>query len=153
MVKIEEAIQQARFSNESSKAGINLLYTASWLSTAMVRVLRPHGISWQQFNIMRILRGQKGKPASLKLISERMIDKMSNTSRLVDKLVDKELVQRETCPNDRRQVDIVMTPSGSALLERASASMDAFVSSTFGHLNEDELKALNLLLDKLRTID
>ncbi|MDX1477081.1 MAG: MarR family transcriptional regulator [Saprospiraceae bacterium] len=153
MVKIEEAIQQAKFNSASSKAGINLLYTASWLSTAMARVLKPFGISWQQFNIMRILRGQKGKPASLKLISERMIDKMSNTSRLVDKLVAKGLVLRETCPNDRRQVDILMTPAGHEVLTAASEAMEANVQNMFGHLDTSELNKLNELLDKLRTID
>ena len=153
MVRLEEAIQQPKFNSESSKAGINLLYTASWMSTAMTRVLKPYGISWQQFNIMRILRGQKECPASLKLISERMIDKMSNTSRLVDKLVSKGLVQRDTCPEDRRQVDIRMTADGEAILEQASRQMEAFVSEVFGHFGQDELQTLNDLMDKLRSIE
>lgn len=150
-MKIEEAIQQASFRNQYSKAAINVLYTASWLNTTHAQILKPYRISWQQFNIMRILKGQKGKPASLKLISERMIDKMSNTSRLVDKLVEKDLAQRETCPKDRRQVDIVLTESGSELLNRLSADIEDHTRRQFAHMNNEELQALNELLDKLRT--
>ena len=117
---IEEAIKQEKFHSMQQKAIINLMYSASWMSGQMRSALEPYGISWQQFNILRILRGQKGKPASIKLLTERMIDKTSNTSRLIDKMVSKEIVERIVCPKDRRQVDIRLTKVGEDLLENGT---------------------------------
>ena len=150
-MKIEEAIQQQTFANMYAKTAINIMYSASWLNVIEKRLLKPFGITWQQFNILRILRGQKGKPASLKLITERMIDKMSNTSRLVDKLVAKGLVERHVCPEDRRLLEISITTSGLQQLQRASQVMDSGMVKIFEHVPDAELEILNELLDKIRS--
>jgi DNA-binding MarR family transcriptional regulator len=89
-MKIEKAINQKAFKNPHQKAHINVLYTASWLSQQNAKVLKPFQISWQQFNILRILRGMAPQPATVKLLTERMIDKTSNASRLVEKLKRKD---------------------------------------------------------------
>jgi DNA-binding MarR family transcriptional regulator len=149
-VKIEEAIQQEIFTDAAQKAGINILYTASWLVNLSARILKPYGISWQQFNILRILLGQKGKPASLRLVSERMIDQMSNTSRLVDKLVAKGLVDRHECPKDRRQVDLLITPKGEEVVDHARQKLDSYMQQQLAHMDEASLKQLSDLLDAYR---
>ena len=133
-----------------SKTTINILYTASWFTNALTRILKPFGISWQQFNILRILRGQQGKPASLRLVSDRMIDQMSNTSRLIDKLVDKGLVERRECPNDRRQVDLLVTAEGERVVKGAYEVIDQNMQGRFEHISDQKLKQLNDLLDELR---
>ncbi len=149
-MKIEDAIQQQVFEGMNSKTVINILYTASWFTIASTRALKPFRISWQQFNILRILRGQKGKPASLRLVGERMIDQMSNTSRLVYKLVEKGLVERRECPKDRRQVDLLLTPEGDAVATKAYALIDENIRGRFEHMPEEKLLQLNALLDELR---
>ena len=149
-MRLEEAIKQKQFPLQRFKIGVNVLYTASWLSNEQQHVLRPFGITWQQFNLMRIVKGQKGNPASLKLISERMIDRQSNTSRLVDKLVAKGLISRTSCPKDRRQVDIFLTEEGSTLLDQASEQMAEMTARLFGHITEDELATINDGLENLR---
>jgi DNA-binding MarR family transcriptional regulator len=150
---IEEAIKQKHFQYPSQKAAINLLYSASWLGGEMKKALDPFDISWQQFNILRILKGQKEKPASLKLLTERMIDHTSNTSRLIDKLVKKELVKRISCPKDRRQVDISLTDRGHQIVKNASKAMDSQMDSVLGHMDDGALLELSDLLDRLRTPD
>ncbi len=148
-MKIEDEIKQKKFSSEYQKAHINITFTASWLNTQMNTLFKPYGISSQQFNILRILRGQHPHPAPLKLLTERMIDKMSNTSRLVEKLYQKKLVERNTCPKNRRQVDIVLTPKGRQLLEEVSAAMENFFYRSY-NVTLEEAKELNRVLDKLR---
>ena len=149
-MSLEAAIQQQKFNSQHQKVAINILYTASWYSTELSRALKPYGVSWQQFNIMRILRGQKGKPVTLKLVSERMIDRMSNTSRLVDKLVAKNLVERTIDASDRRQVALTLTASGLDLLDRTSKCVEEMGSVMFGHMCNESLGSLNQLLDTLR---
>lgn len=111
-------------------------------------LLKPHGISPEQFNILRILRGQKGKPIALRDISNRMIDKNSNTSRLVDKLLDKGLVQREACPADRRRVDIVLTASGQQITEALKNIMDQEMSSLGDVWSQKDARAAIEVLDR-----
>ena len=148
---IEQALQQQTpFENIRSKTGVNLLFTASWYSTLLMRYLKPYGISWQQFNILRILKGQNGKPAPLRLVTERMIDQMSNTSRLIDKLVNKGLVARTVCPNDRRKVDLLITAAGLEIVETAFETIDLRMKKTFEHMTAEKLDALNALMDDLR---
>ncbi len=108
-MKIEEAIQQSTFKSEFQKAQINLLFTASWMQQLSSHVLKPQDISWQQFNILRILKGQHPEPATITLLRDRMIDKMSNASRLVEKLKQKGLVDRQICENDPRRANVVLT--------------------------------------------
>lgn len=149
-MKIEQEIKQKKFNDEYHKVHINILFTASWLSQQSVQVLRPLNISWQQFNILRILRGMGGEPATVKLLTERMIDKMSNASRLVDKLKTKGLVERKPCPEDRRQVNVYITEKGLELLDKASELMEGSLHAQMKNLDETEAAQLNELLDKLR---
>lgn len=149
MAKIEDAIKQKKFENEFHKLTINVIYTASWFQSRHLQIFKPYGISGPQYNILRILKGQFPNPAPLKLLTERMIDKMSNTSRLVEKLLKKGLVERTICKDNRRQVDISITPAGLELLKEVGKKME-MESSRLTSLSEKEAKQLNLLLDKLR---
>ncbi len=120
-MKIEKEINQKKpFKNQLQKVSINIMFTASWINKVQQDVLKAHDLTVQQYNILRILRGMDGEPATIKLLTERMIDKMSNASRLVDKLLLKELVKRDECKNDRRRVDIYITEKGLHTLEVAS---------------------------------
>ncbi len=148
-MKLEEAIQQKKFVSERQKANLNIMYTSSWITAKISSVLKPFGISPQQFNILRILNGQKGQPATVKLLTERMIDKMSNTSRLVEKLKSKGLVDRRECEQDRRRVDIFLTDKGFKVMSDCSGEIEKNVESSL-NLTEVEAESLNQLLDKIR---
>lgn len=150
-LKIEEAIQQKRFKNEHHKAQVNLLYTAAFINQQSTQALKPFNISIQQFNILRILRGMHPETATVKLLTERMIDKMSNASRLVEKLKKKGLVQRENCLEDRRRVNISITPKGLDLLAEASQAMEDSTLAQMEYLNDKEAELLNDFLDRVRT--
>ncbi|MCH2085135.1 MAG: MarR family transcriptional regulator [Saprospiraceae bacterium] len=150
-MKIEQEIQQTVFESEYQKVNINLLFTASWLNQKSAKVLKPFHISWQQFNILRILRGMGDKPATIKTLTERMIDKMSNASRLVEKLKQKGFVERRSCPSDRRQVDIMITKEGLLILEKASHAMKEELNNISDNFSEKEAKDLNELLDRMRS--
>jgi DNA-binding MarR family transcriptional regulator len=147
-MKLEEEIRQSKFASEKHKANLNLLFTSSWLESKISSALKPYGISPQQYNILRILQGQKGKPATIKLLTERMLDKMSNTSRLVEKLKSKNLVQRIECEKDRRQVDILLTERGVQVLSECTKAVEAVHLGM--KLKENDARMLNELLDKLR---
>jgi len=149
-MKIEQEIQQKKFKSPYQKAHINVLYTASWLSQHSMQVLKPYKISWQQFNILRILRGLHPEPATVKLLTERMIDKMSNASRLVEKLVQKGLVDRKDCLEDRRRVNVYINQRGLELLEKASRALENNLHEQMSYLTEEEAEELNRLLDKMR---
>jgi DNA-binding MarR family transcriptional regulator len=145
---IEKDINQQKFRNEYQKAGINLIYTFNWVSEKMKVLFEDHDITPQQFNILRILRGAHG-PLSTLQIRERMLDKMSDTSRIVDRLLLKSFVKKNICKTDRRLVDITITKKGEKLLQdldMRNQQMDA----VFGNLCEEEAKTLNQLLDKIR---
>ena len=150
-MKIEEAIQQKKFKSEFIKADINIMFTCSWLSLIKKQLLADFKISWQQFNLLRILKGQYPNTSPLKNLSERMIDRTSNPSRLVDKLVDKGYAVRSTCPVDRRRVDIIISEQGLALVDEASRVIEDGLTTIMKRLSESEAKVLNDLLDKLRT--
>lgn len=149
MVKIEEAIQQKEFKDPFNKAVVNLLYTHSYLVTSQNALFKPYGISPEQYNVLRILRGQNGVPTTVSSIQERMLNKMSNASRLVEKLKVKGLVKRSECPNDRRQVDVLITEKGLELLAELQIRVEKG-NTDFVHLNLEEVNKLNELLDKLR---
>ena len=149
MGKIEEAIKQAQFKDVYNKAVVNLLYTHSYLVGFQTSVLKPQDISPEQYNVLRILRGQQGKPATIAAIQERMLNTMSNASRLVDKLKTKDLVKREECPENRRKVDVLITDKGLHLLDLLEPQI-AILNKKVIHLEEAELDLLNGLLDKLR---
>lgn len=150
MASIKEAIQQSKFRNPHHQAQVNIIYTSNWINDRTVSTLKPFGLSLQQFNILRILRGRAGKPSTVKLLTERMLDKMSNASRLVDKLKGKGLVTRQECPTDRRRVDIIITKEGLDVLAKASAAVEQHIERSFSHLTDDEALTLSNLLDKLR---
>jgi len=149
MGKIEDAIQQKEFKNPFNKAVVNLLFTHSYLVTSQNSMLKPHDLSPEQYNVLRILRGQNGVPTTVSSIQDRMLNKMSNASRLVEKLKTKDLVRRDECPTDRRQVDILITEKGLQLLAVLEKQVDESHKS-FLHLSEEEVIQLNDLLDKLR---
>ncbi|HEA29485.1 MAG TPA: MarR family transcriptional regulator, partial [Leeuwenhoekiella sp.] len=113
---IEETIK-ARPMPLKTKTLINIMYTSRVVEEVMANLLKEYELSSQQFNVLRILRGQNGKPASLFTIQERMVDRNSNTTRLVDKLIKKELVARRICPHNRRKVEITITKKGEELLK------------------------------------
>ncbi|HBH24180.1 MAG TPA: MarR family transcriptional regulator [Cytophagales bacterium] len=149
-MKLEEEIRQKTFKDPFIKAVININFTSVWLNARQNQVIKPYGISIQQFNILRILKGQYPNTAPLKLLTERMIDKMSNTSRLVEKLRTKNLVERHICPDNRRQVDIIITEKGLELVNEVSDVLDRLFAE-INKLSDDEAEELNRLLDKIRS--
>ncbi len=146
-----ETITQTAFMPLPRKTVINMMYTSNLISETITDALKPFQLSLQQFNVLRILRGQKGNPANLSTIQERMIHKMSNTTRLVDKLINKKLVKREICEENRRKVEITITKNGLDLLKKLDVIIDNTEEKIIQHLNKKETLALNNLLEKLRS--
>lgn len=147
-MSIDKDISQTKFRNEKQKVVINIIYTSNWINEKIKAVLDKEGITLQQFNILRILRGA-GKPISTLQIRQRMLDKMSDTSRIVDRLVVKKLVKKIICPADKRMVDVSISAKGIKLLEtidRSADEMDAIAAS----LTKADATAINNLLDKMR---
>ena len=127
-MKTPEALHMLQFASPQQQLALTVLHTASSMLSRHRALLKPHGVTPEQFNILRILKGQQGQPIALRDISSRMIDRNSNTSRLIDKLTEKGLVQRESCPNDRRRVDIVLTPEGLHMTDMLKNIMDEEMS-------------------------
>jgi DNA-binding MarR family transcriptional regulator len=146
---IEQDIQQAKFRNHHQKAAINLIYTLSWMRERTKCIFEAEGITPQQFNILRILRGSFPQPLSTLQIRERMLEKMSDTSRIVDRLITKGFVKKITCKNDRRLVDVIITDKGKKLLERLDTRQDE-IDGVLGNLSEKDANILSDLLDKIR---
>ncbi|MES2380232.1 MAG: MarR family transcriptional regulator [Bacteroidota bacterium] len=147
-MKLEDEIKQKKFRSKQQKAMLNIIVTASYINTIQGKLLKPYNLTPQQYNVMRILRGQNGNPVSISLIQDRMLDKQSNASRLIDKLEAKQLVHRFVCPNDRRQMDISITQSGlDLLLEIDQKLIDSEGSIT---LSDDEADIINNILDRIR---
>ena len=147
-MSIDKDINQTKFRNEKQKVVINIIYTSNWINEKIKAVLDKEGITLQQFNILRILRGA-GKPISTLQIRQRMLDKMSDTSRIVDRLVVKKLVKKIICHADKRMVDVSISAKGIKLLEtidRSADEMDAIAAS----LTKADATAINNLLDKMR---
>ncbi|MEI7588813.1 MAG: MarR family transcriptional regulator [Chitinophagia bacterium] len=145
---IEKDIQQPAFRNEYQKMGINIIYTANWLNERIGQILSQEKITQQQYNILRILRGSEAPLSTLK-IRERMLDKMSDTSRIVDRLIAKELVAKSACQKDKRLVDITLSKKGLQLLEKLDHFNDQ-IDDLLKGINEKEAVAINQILDKLR---
>ncbi len=150
MPSIEEEIQQSTFRSPAHRTQVNIIFTAAWINQRTTQALRPYGLSIQQFNILRILRGRNGKPATIKLLTERMLDKMSNASRLVDKLKEKGYVMRQECETDRRRVDIVITEEGLEVVGKASEGVEAAMVENFNNLDDKDFDELSTMLDRLR---
>lgn len=149
-MKIQDEIRQSKFKNQYQKAALNVLFTASWMNKINSDALKDYKISIQQFNVLRILRGMHPKPASVKILTERMLDKMSNASRLVDKLIAKKLVVRKACPGDRRQVDVFITELGMKTVEEASITLEDSLFNSVNGITEEEAALLSDLLDRMR---
>ncbi len=145
---IENDINQTKFRNDHQKAMINLIYTYNWINERTKTFFEKEDITPQQFNILRILRGA-GKPISTLQIRQSMLDKMSDTSRIVDRLVAKDYAKKNICENDKRLVDVVITLKGKKLLEKMDKSEDE-MEAVLGNLTPADAKALNKMLDKIR---
>lgn len=148
-MELEKEIQQTKFRSERHKAVLNILFTASWLQCQQQRLFKEYGLTPQQYNVLRILRGQKGTPISVNGILERMLDRSSNASRLIDKLKEKNLASRLECKNDRRQMDILITPEGLDLLKKMDNEIDQ-TEQGFGALSESDAATINRILDQMR---
>lgn len=146
---IDKDIQQAKFRNVYQKASINLIYTLGWMKDRTKSIFDTEDITSQQFNILRILRGSFPEPLSTLQIRERMLEKMSDTSRIVDRLIAKGLVKKVVCKSDRRLVDVIITDKGKKLLERLDTRQDE-MDKILGSLSEKEAATLSDLLDKIR---
>lgn len=148
-MKLEEVIKQDQFKNPYYKAILNIRVTESWLSSQINQRLKPFGISQEQYNVLRILKGQYPNPSSLLLITERMVNRMSNATRLVEKLRKGGYVTRKECPSNRRKVDILITDKGLELLEQIKPELDESMDN-MKNLSVEEANLLNELLDKFR---
>lgn len=147
---IAEDIKQKKFKSELNKAVVNIIYTNSWLLQKQTEIFKPYGLTTPQFNVLRILRGQFPKPSTINMLIERMLDKSSNASRIVDKLESKNLVERKQCLGDRRAVDVFISQQGLSLLEKIDTEMEDWENG-IRNLSDSEYEQLNDLLDKLRT--
>jgi len=148
-MRLEEELKQDKFHSEFQKAFLNITLTSSWLESNFTKQLKPHGISPQQYNVLRILRGQGKNAISVNNIMSRMVDKMSNASRLVEKLRQKELIERVICDHDRRQVDVKITKNGLKLLSTLDNMMNEF-EILKSKITEKEAIELSEILEKMR---
>ena len=149
MGRIEKEIGQRKpFRNEHHEALVNLLYTANWCQDRIKALLKPHGVTMQQYNVLRILAGA-GEPISTSIIRERLLDKMSDASRMVDRLYQKGWVTRKPCPSDKRLVDVALSTEGKRVLKRL-AEIEEALDKIFDGLDPDEAEALSDLLNKAR---
>jgi DNA-binding MarR family transcriptional regulator len=149
-MKIEDILKSTVPMDNSKKIILNVLYTQNIITENFNEILKPHDISGEQYNVLRILRGQKGNPANMWTIQERMLAKTSNTTRLVDKLLLKELVTRKVCPENRRKIEVLITPKGLEVLEELDPKVLAHEQCFSKNLNSEEIDQLNHLLEKYR---
>lgn len=150
IMKLEDAIQQRKpFANPRQRMAVNLIYTSNWLISRQKDFFKGFDITVQQYNVLRILRGKHPEPISTSDIRGRMLDRMSDVSRIVDRLVKKELVIRTTCKEDKRLVDVVITEHGLSLLASIDVQWEELDSLT-STLSLEEVQIVNTLLDKFR---
>ncbi|MCR9288330.1 MarR family transcriptional regulator [Saprospiraceae bacterium] len=146
---IEEAIKQKKpFRNQHQRAVVNLIFTTNQIREKIKKALKPFGITLQQYNVLRILRGA-GEPITTSVIRERLLDKMADTSRMVDRLFQKGLVNRAVCPSDKRLVDVSLSDKGFELLEQMN-NINQELDTIISEISSDEAALLNNLLDKIR---
>jgi DNA-binding MarR family transcriptional regulator len=138
--------------DDSKKIILNIIYTQNVITDKFNEIIKPYDLSSEQYNVLRILRGQKGSPANMSIIQERMLSKNSNTTRLIDKLLLKELVTREVCPNNRRKIEILITNKGLELLKILDPKVAENENQFAENLSNDEKIKLNALLEKYRTL-
>ncbi len=148
-MKIEQELHQKTFNSVNHKLALNLMFTNNWLLESQVRILKPYSFTQPQYNVLRILRGSQDQPLTVNAIIERMLDRMSNVSRLVDKLVEKGYVKRTQSVDDRRAVDILISKKGLSILEEIDEQQQIW-EQKYTKISEDDAKKLNDLLDELR---
>ena len=149
-MKLEEELKMKQFESPHHRTLLNIMFTSSWLNDRMSGITKPYDISEQQYNVLRILRGQKGRPVNLMDIQDRMLHKTSNATRLVEKLRQKGLVERVLCEQNRRKVEISITKSGLGLLAELDPILSTKDTEMFKTLTNKEASLLGDLLDKLR---
>jgi DNA-binding MarR family transcriptional regulator len=150
-MKIEDALKSTVDYSKSTSVILNVMYTQNVIIDSFNEIIKPYDISGEQYNVLRILRGQKGCPANMCIIQERMLAKTSNTTRLVDKLLLKNLVTRNVCPENRRKIEVLITQKGLDLLTELDPKVKEHEESFANNLNTEELELLNTLLEKYRT--
>ena len=149
-LKLEKEIQQVKpFRNNYHKASVNLIFTGKWMIQFHSTVFKKYNLTIQQYNILRILKGRHSRKTTVKLIRERMLDRMSDASRIVELLRKKNLVERNISNDDRRKMDVVITQKGLDLIEEIEKENE-YLDSRLSTLNEEEIGLLNVLLDKAR---
>lgn len=150
-MKIEEVIKSTVSLETAKKVILNFTYTQNVIGDKFHEILKPYDLSREQYNVLRILRGQKGCPANLGIIQERMLAKNSNTTRLIDKLLLKEYVTREICPGNRRKIEVLITQKGLDILTELDPIIVEHEQLFANNLTQEELEQLNILLEKYRT--
>ncbi|TDE18197.1 MarR family winged helix-turn-helix transcriptional regulator [Dyadobacter psychrotolerans] len=149
-MSIETDIKQKKFRSPYQRLSINLTYTSNWLGYKQLELFKEHDITSQQYNVLRILRGQQSNAIKVTEIAERMLDKNSNTSRLIDKLLVKGWAERTSCPSDRRAVDVVITPAGLDLLSKMDPALEEWENGLSSVITPEEADLMSSLLDKMR---
>ncbi|MBN8643564.1 MAG: MarR family transcriptional regulator [Flavobacteriales bacterium] len=152
-MRIEEIIKSTVSIDDAKKVVLNIMYTQNVIAEKFNDVLKPYDLSGEQYNVLRILRGQKGNPANMCVIQERMIAKNSNTTRLIDKLLLKDLVTREVCPENRRKIEVLITQKGLDLLTELDPKVLDNEKLFANNLSPEELVQLNTLLEKYRNLN
>jgi DNA-binding MarR family transcriptional regulator len=150
-MRIEDVVRSNVTMGLSQKAVLNIIYTQNDINERLIEILKPYDLSNEQFNVLRILRGQKGNPANMCVIQERMLAKTSNTTRLVDKLLLKEFVTRKVCKENRRKIEVLITEKGLDILKELDPKVDNYEQNIVANLSSSELEQLNDLLEKIRT--
>ena len=149
-MKLQQAIQQEEFTSDDQRITLNFLYTYNWFKEAQKIFFNPYDITSQQYNVLRILRGNYPNPYTTSQVRDRMLDKMSDASRIVDRLVKKGLVIRSVTKTDKRLVDVVISRQGLALLDRIDGPLEKFMSSAFSNLTINEKNLFIDMLEKIR---
>lgn len=151
-MEIEKVVKSNINLDDSKKIILNIIYTQNVVADKFNEVIKPYELSSEQYNVLRILRGQKGRPANMCIIQERMLSKNSNTTRLIDKLLLKELVTREVCPENRRKIEVLITNKGLELLKILDPKVSEYENQFADNLSDTEKVQLNTLLEKYRTL-
>ena len=153
IMKIEQSIKQSRFDSLEEKLVVNIMYTSNRLHFLISKMFKPYGLSPEQFNVLRILRGQNGNPISLLSIEDRMLDKSSNVSRLIDKLLIKQYITRSISKSDRRKVDVRISQIGLDVLKKIDVDLALFFKKINTLISHSDANQMNDLLDNFRTIE
>lgn len=151
MAKIEEEIQQSKFTSEEEKLIVNIIFTHNFLQSQLEQLLKKYNLTPQQYNILRILKGQYPKSISLANVKERMLDRNSDASRIIERMRKKNLLTRKICPTNRRAVEICITQKGIEVLNEIHPQITQY-HHIVGHLSKEEIQTLNNLLDKIRNL-